>query len=243
MTPVRYLALIAALVTCGHAQAPTAFEVASIRPNLSGLGSSNSNGDGGYWTATNFTASSLIATAFDRAYFQLEGIPHWAESERFDIRAKIPAGEMYSFARLQTMLQALLVDRFQLKFHRETRQQQIYALTLAKSGIKATKSDPDEKQSAHNNLGDRAAETDRHASLISDLAETLQSRLGRLVRDETGLTDRYDLHLKWSPNPDQNSELPSLPTALEEQLGLKLVSKQGPVDIVVIERYEHPSEN
>jgi bla regulator protein BlaR1 len=243
MTHFRYLVLVAVLVTSGPAQAPPAFEVAAIRPNLSGLSSSNSNSDGGYWTATNFTASSLIATAFDRAYFQLEGIPHWAESERFDIRAKIPAGETFSFERLRAMLQALLVDRFQLKFHHETRQQQVYALTLAKSGLKAKKSDPDEKQSSHNNIGDRSAETDRHASLISDLADTLQPRLGRLVLDETGLTDRYDLHLKWAPNPDQNSELPSLPTALEEQLGLKLVSKQGPVNIVVIERYERPSEN
>ncbi len=243
MTPLRYLLLIAVLVTSGWTQAPARFEVASVRPNLSGLSSSNSNGDGGYWIATNFTASSLIATAFDRAYFQLEGIPHWAESERFDIRAKIPAGETFNFERLQAMLQALLTDRFQLRFHHEMRQQQVYALTLAKSGIKAKKSDPDEKQSSNNNIAERTAETDRHASLISDLAETLQPRLGSIVRDETGLTDRYDLHLKWSPNPDANSELPSLPTALEEQLGLKLVSKTGPVDIIVVERYEHPSEN
>jgi bla regulator protein BlaR1 len=243
MTSLRYLILIAILVTSGQAQPPAVFEVASIRPNLTGSTSSRTNDDRGYWIATNVTASSLIAIAFDRPYFQLEGIPGWAQSERFDVRGKMPPGEKLNFERLRAMVQALLVDRFQLKFHHETRQQQVYALTLAKSGIKAKKSDPDEKQSAENNLGDLTAETNRHASLISDLAQTLQSRLGRLVRDETGLTDRYDLHMKWAPNPDQNSELPSLPTALEEQLGLKLISKTGPVDIVVIERYEHPSEN
>jgi bla regulator protein blaR1 len=243
MTPLRYLVPLAALVTAGWAQPPAVFEVASVRPNQTGSTSSRTNDDGGYWIATNITASSLIATAFDSAYFQLEGIPGWAQAERFDVRGKMPPGEKLDFVRLRAMIQALLADRFQLKFHHETRQQQVYALTLAKSGIKAKKSDPDEKQSAENNIGDIAADSNRHASLISDLAQTLQSRLGRIVLDETGLTDRYDLHLKWSPNPDQNTELPSLPTALEEQLGLKLVSKQGPVDIVVIERFEHPSDN
>jgi uncharacterized protein (TIGR03435 family) len=197
----------------------------------------------GYWIATNVTASSLIPLAFGRDYFQIEGVPGWAESARLDIRGKIPAGQTLNIALLRTMIQALLVDRFQLRFHHESRQQQVYALTLAKSGIKAKKSDPDEKQSSQNNFTAHMAETNRHASLISDLAEQLQPGLDRVVRDETGLTDRYDLHLKWSPNPDQNSDLPSLPTALEEQLGLKLVSKTGPVDIIVVERYEHPSEN
>jgi uncharacterized protein (TIGR03435 family) len=225
------------------AQTPAAFEVASVRPNLSGLSSSSTNADGAYWIATNVTAKSLIAIAFGREYFQLEGVPGWAESARFDIRGKLPVGEKFSLERLRGMVQALLVDRFQLRFHHETQQQQIYALTLAKSGIKAKKSDPDEKQSSHNNIAERTAESNRYSSLISDLAEMLEPGLGRLVLDETGLTDRYDLHLKWAPNPDQNPELPSLPTALEEQLGLKLVSKTGPVDIVVIERYEHPSDN
>ena len=247
MTPLRYLVLTAILVTSGWAPAPAslpaAFEVASVRPNLSGLSSSGTNADNGYWIATNVTAISLIRMAFDRENFQIEGVPGWAESERFDIRGKIPVGEAFNFGRLQAMLQALLVDRLQLKFHHETRQQQVDALTLAKSGIKAKKSDPDEKQSSQNNFAGRTAETNRYASLISDLADTLQPGLGRIVRDETGLTDRYDLHLKWAPNPDQNSDLPSLPTALEDQLGLKLVSKKGPVDIIVVERYEHPSDN
>jgi len=243
MTPLRYLVLAAVLATAGRAQAPAAFEVASVRPNLSGLTSSSSNGDNGYWIATNITASSLIRLALDRENFQIEGMPRWADSERLDVRGKIPAGQTLNIALLRTMIQALLVDRFQLRFHHETRQQQVYALTLAKSGIKAKKSDPDEKQSSQNNFTARMAETNRYASPISDLADQLQPRLGRVVRDETGLTDRYDLHLKWSPNPDQNSDLPSLPTALEEQLGLKLVSKTGPVDIIVVERYEHPSEN
>jgi bla regulator protein blaR1 len=243
MTPLRYLVLAAVLGASGRAQAPTAFEVASVRPNLSGSTSSRTNDDGGYWLATNVTASSLIAIAFHREGFQLEGVPGWAQSERFDIRGKLPPGEKLDFERLRAMIQALLVDRFQLRFHHETRQQQVYSLTLAKSGIKASKSDPDEKQSAHNNITDRTAESNRYASLISDLAEMLEPSVGRLVLDETGITDRYDLHLKWSPNPDANSDLPSLPTALEEQLGLKLVSKTGPVDIIVIERYEHPSEN
>jgi uncharacterized protein (TIGR03435 family) len=243
MTPFRYLVPLTVLAASGWAQAPASFEVASIRPNLSGLSSSSSNGDNGYWTATNVTAKSLIRLALDRENFQIEGVPGWADAERFDIQGKIPAGQTLNIALLRTMIEALLVDRFQLRFHHEARQGQVYALTLAKSGIKAKKSNPDEKQSSNNNIGDRIAETDRHASLISDLADTLQPRLGRLVLDETGLTDRYDLHLKWAPNPDQNSELPSLPTALEEQLGLKLVSKTGPVDIAVIERYEHPSDN
>lgn len=243
MMPLRYLTLIAALVTSGWAQAPAAFEVASVRPNLSGLTSSSSNGDNGFWIATNVTAGSLIRLALDRENFQIEGVPGWADSARFDIRGKIPAGQTLNIALLRSMMQALLVDRFQLRFHHETRQQQVYALTLAKSGIKANKSAPDEKQSSHNNIEQRTAETNRYASLISDLADMLQPGLGRLVHDETGLTDRYDLHLKWSPNPDQNSDLPSLPTALEEQLGLKLISKTGPVDIIVIERYERPSDN
>lgn len=129
------------------------------------------------------------------------------------------------------MLKTLLTDRFHLTAHTELRPHDIYALTVAKSGLKI-------KESA----ADDTAMANRIGTGHMDLYKTpIQS--GRPVVDMTGLKGAYDMTLDWSPEAAPNPEKPSLFTAVTEQLGLRLEAQKAPVEILVIDHAEKPSEN
>ncbi len=137
------------------------------------------------------------------------------------------------------MLQAILIDRFKLKIHHETREQPIYTLEIAKGGPKLTPVDkPGGMGWGRGQLQMHGASTDRLAFVLSDI-------LGRVVVDKTGLTGKYDALLTWTPDEMQATADagPTLLTAIQEQLGLKLQSAKGPVDTIVADQVEKPSEN
>jgi uncharacterized protein (TIGR03435 family) len=181
----------------------------------------------------------------------IPGLPGWANSAVFDVDAKadnetalamqkLPDEERQKQAHL--MLQAVLADRFKLRIHHETREGPIYELIVARSGFKlkealASKRPPGSTCS-HDHIQLRNTP-------ISSLAYCLSAPLGRNVVDKTGITGNYEFELKWTPDELQGAPDagPSLFTALEEQLGLKLVSAKGPVDVIVIDHIERPSEN
>ena len=170
------------------------------------------------------------------------------------------------------MLQALLADRFKLTVHRETRELPVYSLVIGKNGpiLQETKPDPSAPPApgpAASRGGSSiriskmssgpATMTALHTS-ASDLADSLSVQLGRTVLDKTGLTSRYDFTLKWTaddaqlPLPSGSAPPPSLTTdpsgptlftAVQEQLGLKLEPGKGPVEVVVIDHVERPSGN
>jgi uncharacterized protein (TIGR03435 family) len=189
--------------------------------------------------------------------------PDWINSTRYVIQSKPPdsirdamqtmtAAERYRENAL--MMQSLLADRFQLKAHFETREMPVYQLVLAKGGSKL-KEDPDttKHRFAAGASGIRGSLT------IHDLIDNLECAAdigGREVIDKTGLTGVYDFSLKWAPlqtaavpgggngtAPSPDLEGASLFTAIEEQLGLKLVSAKGPGQVLVIDHIERPSEN
>jgi bla regulator protein BlaR1 len=241
------------------AQAPRAFEVASIKPtNASDNRVAFTMQPGGRFNATNVTVKMLLQNAYGVRDFQISGGPGWIGSERFDITAKLDGdvtGPLPPGA-LRPALQGLFEDRFQLKFHRETREMPVYALMLAKNGPKLQKAAGEKTPGPMLRMG-RGQLTAKNADMRM-IAEQLAQQLGRSVVDKTGLSGEFDFELNWTPEagsggpfgpepgaapPPVDSSGPSIFTALQEQLGLRLESQRGPVEILVIDRLERPSEN
>jgi len=189
----------------------------------------------------------------------LTGGPSWVRSDQFDIQALMPDGSpIYNFAQmynrrapaLQSMLQTLLADRFKLVLHREMKEMPVYALTIARGGPKLTPSRDDEKTVLNITGGLIGQSQDlmlhgRKASMASfvRVLETL-SFMDRPVLDRTGLTGEFNFEMKFAPiNAFSNTASPSIFTALQEQLGLKLEATKAPVEFLVIDSAEKPSEN
>jgi len=239
------------------------FEVASIKPNKSGDSRVMvAPAPGGRFTATNIPLQYLVASAYGiQQSFQLSGAPPWLLSERYDIEAKA-AGDP-SFDAMLSMLQTLFEDRLQLKFHRETKEMQVYALAVSKPGKLRQSEDECGEQ------GKLAAATCRFMILpghlggqketIGQLVDALSSVTDRVVLDKTNLKGKYAISVdytpdqgqlpslaggtSWPPPPSIDPNGPSLFTALQERLGLKLEPGKGPVEILVIDHVERPSEN
>jgi uncharacterized protein (TIGR03435 family) len=224
------------------AQSP-AFEVASIKPNNSGSGTSTESTSPGRVAAVNVTTSSLLQSAFGIKEFQISGGPGWLSTDKYDIAATTGSTKDLNDKELQPYLQAMLTERFRLKIHRETKDLSVYALGIAKGGAKLTAHDGAGDTST--NISNSPLKTTLRSINISMAAfvGTLGRRLDQMVIDNTSLPGGYDLTLEWAPDPNAETTVPSLFTALQEQLGLKLESTRGPVEIIVIDNIERPTEN
>jgi uncharacterized protein (TIGR03435 family) len=213
------------------------------------------------------TARNLIRMAYLVRDFQVGGGPAWANSDRYDIEVKAE-GKSFRGEWPQTsglILRAILEDRFQLKLHREPKEIPVYALTIDKRGLRMRESkaancapfrwyrDPPANRNSPDFCG--AIEGGPNLQLnrtldafgisIPELAGFLSSNLDRLVIDRTGRSRRYDLHLEWDRNaalqPLASTDAgPSLFAAVEDQLGLKLESSEGSVEVLVIDHIERP---
>jgi uncharacterized protein (TIGR03435 family) len=235
-----------------------AFEVASIRINKTA---------NGRWRM-NFTPDGLSAMGVSLQYIVHDaygiydnrlwsGGPSWIDSQKFDIEAKFDPAEFKNLdlAQRRAMLQQLLADRFKLSVHHETREFPLYTLIVAKNGAKLRESKPenlhysglDAKPVCHvvgSKLGFVAFQGCSVSALLSRLSS--DPDVDRTVVDHTGLTGYYDFELHWTPEnapPTFESEGPAIFAALEQQLGLKLESTRGPLDVIVIDHAEMPSEN
>ena len=234
------------------------FEVATIKP--AGL----SPGLGLNVTATELRAQSisiagLITFTFELHLTQVSGLPGWAETEGYEIVAKLPQGGDPSDVQIRTMLKNLMQSRFGLSFHTEKRELSVYTISIGKNGpagIKMVKNTTNGQRIGAQGLG----RTVFSGITMSDFAAQLQLRvLDRPVIDRTGLADRYDFTLNWRPDEFQfprasaaqraaavaagADALPDLFTAVQEQLGLKLDATKAPVDVLVIDKVSKPSEN
>lgn len=248
------------------------FEVASIKPsNPDTQGGFIQFMPGGGLKMTNIPLRAMITFAYDVRDFQVSGGAGWVGTERFDVIARPDRTTVdgpVDFANMtdgqrKTMrdqiaerLRALLGDRFQLTVHKETKEQPIYALVLAKNGSKLQ--DTKETGTQQRMMTNRGR-SEGHAIPVGMLVQTLSGLLGRPVVDKTGLTGKYDFVLEWTPDVGQDARAqgfgdgittpapapggPTIFTALQEQLGLKLESQKGPVENIVIDRAEKPSEN
>jgi uncharacterized protein (TIGR03435 family) len=217
------------------------FEVVSVKPNKSISNSSGFTTDGGRLTATNVSLRGLIWRAFGLQDYQVEG-PDWLNSERFDVSATFPEGlpkdRDRHDAAFQAMLQNMLADRFKLAAHREQKTRPVYGLVIGKSGIKF-KEAPDCDTHSRNSNGNQFTGT---CVSMAAFAEFLARRKRDLpvdlpVLDMTGLKGFYTLTLDW------NKDTP-IADALQEQLGLKLETRQAPIEILIVDHSEKvPSEN
>jgi uncharacterized protein (TIGR03435 family) len=238
------IAAIAASALSCVAQSPTTFEVASIRRSLSGSLNTQIDNSDGKFTVTNGSLKTLIRNAYDLQSFQFAGGPSWLDTEMYNIVATTGTGDKIPPDQLKTLLKNLLADRFQLKVHWETRQTNIYALVVAKNGpIFKEDSDPQKESGINTSKGAHQGRMIGTKEPLSILASNVGNQLGRIVLDKTGLQGKYDWTLVWDPDPAPDSTNPSIFTALQEQLGLKLDPQKGPMETLVIDNADHPSEN
>jgi uncharacterized protein (TIGR03435 family) len=240
--------------------ASKSFDVATIKLNVSGdpgwrLGAPQH----GTETIVNLELKKIIASSFRIQDSMVEG-PAWLDNTHYDIVAKGP-DPSGSNPEVWEMMRVLLADRFQLRYHLETKDKPIFALTVARSGAKLQK--PEDGRCGE------AIKSGKPCSSINFLpfgvgivnmpVGALTAALGRFLQDrpvvdKTGLTEKYDVAVTWMPTgmkPEDLEQIPkelrpddvSLFDAFERQAGLKLEAQKGPVQILVVDRIERPSEN
>ncbi len=240
MTHISRLTLPAIVVLSFATSAQSqSFEVASIKANTSENGRSSTRPGPTELYLENTSLRKCIALAYNVSEDRDNAIsaPDWLNFERYDIATKFPVGT--SLEQVRVMLQNLLADRFKLKLHRESKELPIYALVATKNGAKLTESAP----GTHGSIGMSQGHLSGKSVPVAALADRLSGavfQLGRPVLDRTGISGLYDFTLDWVPD----DSAPSLFTALQEQLGLRLEPQKGSVEVLVVDSMERkPSAN
>ncbi len=248
------------------------FDVVSIKRNVSTVVTQRSVGEqpGGVFMLSAMAIAPVIRTAYPADISEMIGAPDWVLSEVYDLTAK--ANREVPREQMQPMLQAMLAERFKLAVHYEMQDRPVYALVLARAdgrlgpNIKRSELDCDAIQAARragskepvpttsngapacgmSMSGGTGMEVMLGGRPLSTLASSFGTTPGRVVIDKTGLKGNYDVTLRYMPRPTSNpppDEPPSLFTALEEQLGLKLQADRAPLRVLVIDHIEKPTEN
>jgi uncharacterized protein (TIGR03435 family) len=241
---------------------PLAFTIVSIKRH------GNASGEGGKEGCSidscHFVDRPLLAfimVAYNLSQKPVHGNPLPGDADLYDLDAKIDPADLpatpLSSRQLADMLQPVLADRFQLRVHHETRTLPVYLIVLAKGGLKMKESAPPASGSPasptgtpppgcyHTSVGN-GLRVERNCT-TSDIRNILEGPTGRYVIDKTGLTGRYDFELHWTPDDTPADSPPaggpSIFTAVEEQLGLKLEPSTAPIDVLVIDSAQPPSPN
>jgi uncharacterized protein (TIGR03435 family) len=255
--PLRRILILAAAVTSINTLAqqppapPLAFEVATIKPSA--------RPDGGWrlehtpdgYTGTNVSLYKLIQEAYGITDVKLViGGPNWTNTDKFDLEAKFDGSAILDAKNLThsqraAMLRPLLADRFRLKVHFETKDFPVYNLVITKGGPKFEQTKSEDPGCALGNRG--FGNTNYRGCPVKSLEDLLRYSTGRTVIDKTGLTGRYDFELHWTPEntpaDSRDAGRPDIFAALQQQLGLKLEPATAPLDVLVIDSAEKPSEN
>jgi uncharacterized protein (TIGR03435 family) len=238
------------------------FEVASVKPADPSVRISNVLFNAGEdLTIENVPLRKIVTYAYQIRDFQLKGAPSWMDTERYDISAKTPHRDAASAPadskssaddqrrthadRVRERLRSLLADRFGLVAHHEEKEQTVLVLTVSKNGPKlSVVSTPGDRQGVSVNDG----RLQGFAAPMALLATQLSIATGQVVEDRTGLTEKYDFVLTWTPDMEppgsehgDQSAGPTIFTAVKEQLGLRLDAAKGLVDVLVVDRIERPT--
>lgn len=238
------------------------FEVATIKPsdpNRPGFGINLDRS--GQLHTLNTNLSELIKFAYDVHPKQIVGAPAWVDSEKFDVLAKPDLPGIPSVNQMKAMMQKLIEDRFSLKFHHEKKELSVYAITVAKGGVKIRKEENSTVPIPGMGGRPQSGFNVRNATM-AEFASVMQSQfMEQPVVDQTGLGDtRYTFVLKWTPDPSQSAGFggapaaaqapvpdadapPDLFAAMQQQLGLKMGTTKAPIDVMVIDKVDKPSEN
>lgn len=221
------------------AKIPTSFEVVSIRPAPPESMGAISEPRGTEFRAQAMPLSVLVQMAFGIDPNQMV-IPDWAQSVKFDIAAKTGSTAPLTYEQMKPLLQKMLAERFGMTYHRETRDVQGYDMVPAKDGLKLTPAKPAAPRGGSGGPG----AIDMPSTTMKSFAGMLTARLKRSVADKTGADGDYEVKLRFAPESDPDSSLPSIFTALREELGIKLKPAQVPVEMIVIDHLDKaPTEN
>lgn len=242
--------MVTVVVSC-LAQSP-AFEAASVKKSSGEQ--VRMRREPGRLAITNFSLRAMMRYAYGVEQIQISGGPAWIDSDRWDIVAT--AGREITEEERRSMLQTLLNERFKLTIRRESKELPVYALVVAKGGSKLTPGTAANPERVEMNVSGAGMHQMRGQSVpLSTLAKVLTAPVGRIVLDQTGIQGSFDYQLEWVPDPANmpliNGAKPdgskldgaSIFTAVQEQLGLKLESTKGPVEILVIDHAAKATEN
>jgi uncharacterized protein (TIGR03435 family) len=239
--------------------ADPSFEVATIKPSAPNQPGKGFGFRGDRFNTRNTTLDDLLMFAYRLHTKQIIDAPPWFSTDLYDIEGKPDVPGRPSPKQMGILVQKLLADRCKLSFHHEKRELSVYVITVGSGGPKMEKSTAgpnDNSAFFFRGLGDL---TVRNQSM-PDFASWMQTVLDRPVVDQTGLSGRYDFQLKWTPDDSQFAVFrgtgalppppkddpnapPSLFTAIQEQVGLKMGPAKIPDDVIVIDHVEKPSEN
>jgi uncharacterized protein (TIGR03435 family) len=253
----------------GFAQTTTSaaqFDVASVKISTDSAAASRFRPTGGSIDGRSVVLKLLVNYAYGVEGFNISGGPGWIGSDRFDVQAK--AAPNTPDSQMRIMMQVLLVDRFRLQVHRETKDSRVFVLTPAKGGIKlqvlkegscVSRDDPNvppgSPLAAQKPICGIPKSSVNGPNLVIDAVgmdtttwvRTLSSMLGRTVVNETGLSGPLDaLHFEYSRDfltAAADTDAIPISTALSQQLGLKLETATRPLEVLVIDRVEKPSAN
>jgi uncharacterized protein (TIGR03435 family) len=239
------------------ADADSSFEVATIKPSdTSAPHGTGIRANGSHVTAFNFSVGELIGYSYGLQAKQIITGASSLLDTHFDIDGVPNVVGRPNMTQSRLMFQKLLVSRFRLAFHYESRELPAYAIQIAKGGPKLPLTSRKPSDSTGFSFNCQAVLTVRNASM-GDVAKGMQNAfMDKPVVDQTGLHSRYDFELKWTPDDlqsycpvapahfeDDPNAPPGLYTAIQEQIGLKLVPTRAPVEVMVIDHIEMPSEN
>ncbi len=252
MRAAHVFVLSLSVVLAQPTPSPRAFEVASIRPNpgpwrvLRGY-----NPSGALLNLEAFSIFDLITEAYALEDYQLVISPSISREALpvgpYNISAKAPGTEPPTRAEFREMLQELLTSRFHLKFHRETREVPVYALTYGKNGIKFRESKPDAPKVGNHRVHGRNQTIEVTQESMEELARELGMFVDRPVIDKTGLKGKYDIDIEATPyfrltNNPQPEDVTAF-TAVQETLGLRLDAEKASMPVIVVDSVEIPTEN
>jgi len=240
------------------ADAKPKFDVVTIKPSDPNRQGKGFTFRGSHAMTFNTNVNDLITFAYGLHVKQIVDAPAWFGTDKFDIDGVPDVPGQPGLAQLKMLVQDVLTQRFGLTFHHDQRELSVYELTLAKGGPKLTVTS--DAPNAPKNFGYRGL-GDLHVtnSTMRDFCDGMQgSAMDKPMVDHTGLTDRYDFNLKWTPDDTQFAQFgprppqkendaadapPSLSTALAEQLGLKIDATKSKADVIVIDHADKPSAN
>ena len=243
------------------ADAEPGFLVVTIKPSAPDRTGHNLDFEGRRFKITRFTVNDMIAFAYGFHSREIVGAPAWFSTDAFDVDGVPDVEGDPNIKQLKIMVQKLLTERFRLVFHRDQRELAVYAITVGKGGPKL----------AHSTVGPndeygfsfrekRGLLAVRNLTMLEFAIEMQANVMDKPVVDQTGLNERYDFNLDWTPDDsqflqqraaspttplpaDDPNALPGLSTAMQEQLGLKLEATKAKTDVIVIDHVEKPSPN
>jgi uncharacterized protein (TIGR03435 family) len=240
------------------ADADPNFEVATIKPSLPDQSDKMMGERNSHFVTKNVTLADLIKFAYSVQDKQVFGTPSWVGSDKWDIEAQPDVPGVPNNQQARIMVQKLLADRFQLKFHKEKKEMSAYVLTAGSAEQKMTRADSSEQRPHMTFHGFSPVYLTVQHATMGEVCQLFQAAvLDRPVVDQTALLGRWTFQLKWTADESQLGGLgvkaplpsdaadapPPLFTAIQEQLGLKLVSQKVQVEVIVIDQLQQPSPN